>query len=186
MLKMTGVKLEYITDLDQYTFLEQNLRGGVTTINHRYFKANNPYLGDDYKTELPTSYIHYVDSNNLYGWSMQSKLPTGGFRWLNNTEIADLDVMKIDSEGQKCYVLECDLKYSADIHDLHNDYPLAVESKLINEEDLSPYNKQFLEQHKEKFTPSRKLCPDLRDKLKYVCSLKNLQLYLRQGLVLLY
>ena len=66
MLKMTGVKIEYITDLEMYTFIEENLRGGVTTINHRYFKANNEYL-DDYDNSEPTSSLHYVDANNLYG-----------------------------------------------------------------------------------------------------------------------
>ena len=66
MLKMTGVKIEYITDLEMYTFIEDNLRGGVTTINHRYFKANNEYL-DDYDNSEPTSSLHYVDANNLYG-----------------------------------------------------------------------------------------------------------------------
>ena len=183
MLKMTGVQLQYITDIDMYTFIEQNLRGGVTTINHRHFKANNKYL-EDFNPDAPSSYIHYVDANNLYGASMSSKLPTGNFRWLKEEEIAELDVLKVDPEGDTCYIVECDLNYPTDIHDLHNDYPLAVESKLINEEWLSPHNRDFLEKHKEKFKPSRKLCPDLKNKYNYVCSLKNLQFYLKQGLVL--
>ena len=74
MLKMTNVNIEYMTDIDMYTFIEKNLRGGVTTVNHRQFKANNPYL-DDYDSAKPTSFIHYVDANNLYGKSMSYKLP---------------------------------------------------------------------------------------------------------------
>ena len=66
MLKMTGVKLEYITDIEHYTLVEKNLRGGVTTINHRLFTANNKYL-DDYDPDKPSTYIIYIDANNLYG-----------------------------------------------------------------------------------------------------------------------
>ena len=79
MLKMTGVKLDLITDIEQYTFVEENLRGGTTTINHRKFTANNKYL-DDYNPEEPISYINYIDSNNLYGASMLRKLPVGNIR----------------------------------------------------------------------------------------------------------
>ena len=183
MLKMTGCHIEYMTDIDMYTFIEKNLRGGVTTVNHRLFAANNPYL-DDYDPESPTSYIHYVDANNLYGKSMSLKLPMKNFRWLKRNEIDSIDFMKIDPEGDTCYILEIDLSYPERIHNHHNDFPLAVESKVIQENQLSPFNKQFLQKNKEKFKPSRKLCPDLMDKKHFVCSVKNLQLYLAQDLVL--
>ena len=182
MLKKTGVKLEYITDIDMYTFIESNLRGGVTTVNHRYYKANNKYL-DNYNPLLPASFIQYIDANNLYGASMSLKMPTGNFRWLTKLDITEFDV-NIDSEGDTCYILEVDLGYPASLHDYHNDYPLAVERKVISEDQLSDYNKEFLKVRDEKFTPSTKLCPDLTDKQKYVCSLKNLQLYLKHGLTL--
>ena len=182
MLKKTGVKLEYITDIDMYTFIESNLRGGVTTVNHRYYKANNKYL-DNYNPLLPASFIQYIDANNLYGASMSLKMPTGNFRWLTKLDITEFDV-NIDSEGDTCYILEVDLGYPASLHDYHNDYPLAVERKMISEDQLSDYNKEFLKVRDEKFTPSTKLCPDLTDKQKYVCSLKNLQLYLKHGLTL--
>ena len=80
--------------------------------------------------------------------------------------------------------MEVDLKYPKTIHDLHNDYPLAVECKHIKEEDLSPYNLQFLKERNEKFKSTRKLCPDLKDKKNYVCSLKNLKFFIKHGLVL--
>ena len=183
MLKMTGVQLEYMTDLSMYTFIEDNLRGGVTTTNHRHFKANNQYL-DDFSSEEPSSFIHYVDSNNLYGASMSQKMPTGNFRWLDKSDIDQMDVSKIDADGSTCYIIEVDLEYQQSLHDYHNDYPLAVESKMITEEQLSPFNKTFLKNNKEKFKSTRKLCPDLHDKYNYVCSLKNLQLFLQHGLKL--
>ena len=183
MLKKTGVKLELITDVDMYTFIEENLRGGVTTVNHRHYKANNKYL-DDYNPFLPSTFIQYIDANNLYGASMSMKLPTGNFRWLSKQDISEFNVPSTDSEGDTCFILEVDLEYPASLHDYHNDYPLAVERKSIRKEQLSPYNLDFLEVRKEKFTASRKLLPDLTDKRKYVCSLKNLQLYLNHGLIL--
>lgn len=66
MLKMTGVKLELLTDSDKYLFFEEGIRGGVSTIMGRYAKANNKYM-DGYNPEVPSSYIQYLDANNLYG-----------------------------------------------------------------------------------------------------------------------
>ena len=79
MLKMTGVKLDLITDIEMQTMIEDNIRGGITTINHRHFTGNNEYL-NDYDPQIPSSYIMYVDANNLYGKGMSEKLPTGNFR----------------------------------------------------------------------------------------------------------
>ena len=64
MLKMTRVELELFTDIDMYLFMEQSLRGGITTTNHRHAKANNPYLMD-YDDTKETTFIQYLDVNNL-------------------------------------------------------------------------------------------------------------------------
>ena len=183
MLKMTGVKIDYITDLDMYTFIEDNLRGGVTTINHRYFKANNKYI-DDFDDSMPSTFAHYVDCNNLYGKGMELPLPTGNFGWLERQEIDSLKIMEINPDGDKSYILEVDLDYPAVLHDWHNDYPLAVQNRLILESEISPYNKEFLKRNKEKFKSTRKLTPDLHHKIKYVCSIRTLQLFIQQGLQL--
>ena len=183
MLQMTGVKLDLITDIEMLTMIEENIRGGVSTINHRLFTANNQYLSD-YNPNIPTSYIMYVDANNLYGKGMSEKLPTGNFRWLSKEEVDMFNVHNIDAEGGTCYILDVNLQYPKAIHDLHNDYPLAVECKYIEEADLSPYNQYFLKEHNEKFKSTKKLCPDLKDKKNYVCSLKNLKFFIKQGLVL--
>ena len=185
MLKMTGVKIDFITDLDMYTFIEDNLRGGVTTINHRHFKANNKYL-EDFDESKPSTYAHYVDCNNLYGKGMELPLPTGNFQWLDRTEIEDLDILSIDPDGDKCYILEVDLDYPPFLHDWHNNYPLAVRSRLISESEISPYNQdqEFLKINNEKFKSTKKLTPDLHPKSKYVCSIRTLQLFIQQGLQL--
>ena len=183
MLKMTGVKLDLITNIEMQTMIEDNIRGGITTINHRHFAANNEYL-NDYDPQIPSSYIMYVDANNLYGKGMSEKLPTGNFRWLSQQELEAFNIVEMDPNGETCYILEVDLKYPKELHDIHNDYPLAVECKHIKKEDISPYNKQFLEDHDETFKSTRKLCPDLRDKKKYVCLLKNLKFFMRHGFIL--
>ena len=183
MLKMTDVRLELISDIDKYTFLEQNIRGGVCTINHRYFKANNKYL-DDFDPNEKASFIHYVDANNLYGASMSKPLPTGNFRWLSVEEISDLDISKLNADGEYAYILEVDLQYPKDLHEKHSDYPLAVERKAIQEKQLSDFNIKCLQNVQENFKSTTKLCPDLTNKIKYVLSLRNLQLCLSQGLEL--
>ena len=131
MLQMTGVKLDLITDIE-LTMIEENIRGGVSTINHRLFTANNQYLSN-YNPNIPTSYIMYVDANNLYGKGMSEKLPTGNFRSLSKEEVDMFSVHNIDAEGETCYILDVNLEYPKAIHDLHNDYPLAVECKYIEE-----------------------------------------------------
>ncbi|GFT87996.1 uncharacterized protein TNCV_4391431 [Trichonephila clavipes] len=66
LIKMTKVRLELLTDIDMPLFIEKGIRGGVAMIGHRYAKANNVYLST-YDSSLPSSYIIYLDANNLYG-----------------------------------------------------------------------------------------------------------------------
>lgn len=115
---------------------------------------------------------------------MSKKLPTKGFRWLDQKEINELDILNIDPEGDICYILEVDLNYPQHLHDSHSDFPLAVQRKTIEKEQLSSFNLKFLEKNKEKFKSSKKLCPDLHHKKNFVCSLKNLQFCMKEGLEL--
>ena len=66
MLKMTGIKLEKISDIDMYYFIEKGTRGGVSYIAQKYAKANNKYM-NDYDQEKLSTFITYLDKNNLYG-----------------------------------------------------------------------------------------------------------------------
>ena len=79
MLNMTGVKLEKISDMDKYLFIEKGLRGGISYISKRYAKTNNKYM-NDYKPKKPSTFITYLDMNNLYGWVISKYLPYGGFK----------------------------------------------------------------------------------------------------------
>ena len=81
MLKMIGINIELITDIDMYQMVEKGLRGRISYIANRYSKPNNKYMCD-YDKDKETSYLVYLDANNLYGWAMSQPLPTGGFKWL--------------------------------------------------------------------------------------------------------
>ena len=147
MLKMTSIKLELMTDIDMFQFIEKGLRGGISYIANRYGQANNKYM-KKYDEKTPSKYIMYLDANNLYGWAMSQYLPTGGFRWMNEKQINKIDLAKYKEDSDKGIILEVDLKYPEELHDLHNDYPLAVEKIKVTDNMLSKYCKNISDEYK--------------------------------------
>ena len=87
-LKKTNVELELLTDYDMLLMVEEGIRGGICHSIHRYAKANNKYM-KNYNNNEESSYIQYLDANNLYGWAMSKKLPVNGFKWIDNNETAE-------------------------------------------------------------------------------------------------
>ena len=79
----------------------------------------------DYDPEKPSTFITYLDKNNLYGWSMSEYLPYEKFEWLEN--IDECNVITINEKSDIEYILEVNLEYPKKLHELHNDYPLAPE-----------------------------------------------------------
>ena len=71
---MTDVKLEKISDIDKFLFIEKGSRGGISYIAKRHAKANNKYM-NDYDPEKPSTFIISLDKNNFYGWTMTEYLP---------------------------------------------------------------------------------------------------------------
>ena len=136
MLKMTGVKLEKISDIDKYLFIEKGIRGGISYIAKRYAKANNKDMNDPKK---PSTFITYVDMNNLYGWELSSYLPYGRFKWLKNVDGGDVN--SISEKSPIGYFLEVDLECPDELLELHNDYPLAPEKLAVSSDMLSKYYK---------------------------------------------
>ena len=117
-LKMTGILLELLTDIDMHLFIEKGLRGGISTVTHRHAKANNRYV-PDYDPSQPSSHVTYIDANNLYGWTMSQALPVDGSRWLEDQEIESLNVLEISDNNENGYILEVDLNYPPELHDHH-------------------------------------------------------------------
>ena len=95
MLKMNVVKLEKISDINKYFFIEKGLRGGISYIAKRYAKVNNKYM-NDYDPKKQSTFISYLDMNNLYGWAMSEYLPYEGFKWLKNVD--KFDVMSVSKK----------------------------------------------------------------------------------------
>ena len=181
MQKMTGVSLDLISDVDMQNLIEKGMRGGISTITHRHAVANNKYM-KNYDPEKESCYIPYLDANNLYGWAMSQKLPTGDFRWIPSPEYINLD--SYDENSAKGLILEVDLEYPPELHRLHNDYPLAPEKMVVREEMLSDYSREILGREGMTIGKVGKLIPNLRDKKEYVLHYRNLQLYLKLGLKL--
>ena len=115
---------------------------------------------------------------------MSQPLPTHDFRWLDEAETKKLNVLHMDDDAPVGYILEVDLEYPKDLHNLHNDYPLAPETLKIKQNMLSEYQQNLQEHLKLKTTSCSKLVPNLFNKTKYVLHYRNLKLYLSLGMKL--
>ena len=181
MLKMTNIKLELMTDIDMFQFIEKGMRGGVPYIANRHGKANNKYM-KEYNKKEPSKYIMYLDANNLYGWAMSQYLPTGNFKSMSDKKIKQIDLGKYKADGKKGLILEVDLEYPRELHDLHNDYPVCPEKVKLSNDMLSRYCKNIATKYNISIGLVSKLIPTLKDKKEYVLHYRNLQLYLDLGL----
>ena len=165
MLKMTGVNLELLSDVDMLLMIEKGIRGGISIISNRYGEANNKYMKDYNKANL-SKFLMYLDANNLYGWAMSQKLPLHSFKEMTNKELENIFNNQIVQVWEKTpCILEVDLEYPEELHDLHNDYPLCPERVECDH-------------------GVKKLIPNLRDKNNYVIHYRNLIQCLRLGMKL--
>ena len=174
LLKYTKIDLELLTDMDMHLFIEKGMRGGISMVSKRHAKANNPYTAD-YDSKITNNYIMYYDANNLYGWAMSQPLPYSGFKWYDMT-----DKSKFKKPKDKGWILEVDLEYPKELHDLHNDYPLAPEKLTVQKEWLSDYQTELIGD--ENMVNVSKLVPNLMNKKKYVVHYRNLNLYMQLGM----
>ena len=142
--------------------VEEGIRGGIYHSIHRPSKANNKYM-KNYDENKESSYIQYLDTNNLYGWAMSQKLPVNGFKWVNN-EINEEFIKNYNENSDKGYIFEVDIKYPRKLHDLHSDLPFLPKRTKIDK--------------------CKKLVCNLLNKKKYVAHIKSLKHALNHGLKL--
>ena len=138
---------------------ERGIRGGITQAVRKYAAANNPYMGDKFDPNEDTTYLQYLDANNLSDWAMSQPLLTGGFKW---TDVNPNELSELATRTDKGYVLEVDGSYPKELQDQHNDLPFMCERLEIN----------LME----------KLVPNLRDKKNYVIHIQALNQVLQHGL----
>ena len=166
-LKETGQHLQLLSDYDMLMMFEQGIRGGITHISKRYAEANNKYM-KNYNPNEESSFIQYLDANNLYGWAMSQQLPTHGFKWMRNLtkeslmEILEKANHSMSNRGRKGYIFEVDLEYPSNLRETHNDYPLAPEKMIVN--------------------GVEKLICHFKPRKNYVVHYRNLRQYLEMGM----
>ena len=157
----TGIKLELLTDPDMLLMFERGIRGEITQEVCKYVSANNKYMGDKFSHNKDTTYLQYLDVNNLYGWAMSQPLPTGGFKWV---DVNPNEISELATRTDKGYLLEVDVSYPKELHNPHNDLLFMCERMEIN--------------------GVEKLVPNLRDKKNYVIHIQVLNQVLQHGLKL--
>ena len=166
-LKETGQELQLLHDYDMLMMFERGIRGGITHISKRYGQANDKYM-KDYNPDEESTYIQYLDANNLYGCAMSQSLPTHGFKWMKNlTKETLMDILEKANHsmlniGRKGYIFEVDLEYPHKLWKSHNDYPLAPEKMIVN--------------------GVEKLICHFKPRKNYVVHYRNLRQYLEMGM----
>ena len=143
--------------------VEKGTKGGICQAIHRYAKANNKYM-KNYDKDIISSYLMYLDANNLYGWAMSQKLPVNGFKWVKKlSKFNDIFIKNYDENSDKGYFLEVDIDYPKELFNLHKDLPILPETKKVNKVE--------------------KLICNIEDEEKYVMHVKVLKQALNHGLV---
>ena len=166
-LKTTGQNLQLLHDYDMLMMFERGIRGGITHISKRYAEANNKYM-KNYNPRKESTFIQYLDANNLYGWAMSQNLPTHGFKWMKDItmekvyKILDKTNHSMSNNGKKGYIFEVDLEYPKHLWETHNDYPLAPEKIIVN--------------------GVEKLICHFKPRKNYVVHYRNLRQYLEMGM----
>ena len=135
--------------------IEKGIRGGICQATHRYAKANNKYM-KNYDKNIESSYIEYLDANNLYGWAMSQKLPVKGFKWVKQKKLSKFNedfIKKYDEDSNTGYFFEVDIDYPKELFNFHKDLPFLPKRKKVEKVE--------------------KLICSIEDKEKYVISHKS-------------
>ena len=172
-LKYTNIKLQTLQDKDLIFLIENNIRGGISSV------MGKRYVKSDEKNK-----ILYMDATNLYGHSMSQFLlyheiemwhghPDKYWKWMD-------EILNTPDDSESGYSLEVDLKYPDDIKQKTKYFPFCPENKKINPNKYNEYMKSI---KPENYTKSKKLICDWTDKEKYLIHYRMLKFYVRHGMI---
>ena len=179
-----NVRLLEERDRDHLDLAENLMRGGMSSVySSRLFKANNKYLHDFDRT-VERSFGFTIDANNLYGGIMQTcYLPIGDFELV---EIPLSELLQTPEDSKYGFIVEVDLEYPPELHDIQSDYPLAPNRESVEVIWLSQYQENLREKMNVRVsTKSKKLLQTMFAKPHYTLHYLNtqiLQLYSELGL----
>ena len=168
---------------------ENGIRGGITQLIKKYSSANNKYM-PNYNPKVLSSFLMYLDANNLYGYAMCRKLPLNKFKWVDNANelITKEFILNYNEETNATgYLLDVDIEYPKELHNNHSDFPfLPVKNKL--NKSTTRYSKAIQNQRKRnsEFLPKQteKLLYTIEDKDRYIAQTTLVQQALKYGLEL--
>ena len=144
--------------------IEEGIRGGMCQSTHRYAKANNKYMKNCDKN-IESSYLMYLDVNNLYGWGMSQKLPVNSFKWVNDlSRFNEAFIKNYNENNDVGYFLEVDVEYPKKLFSSHKELPFLPERRKLEKVE--------------------KLVCSIEDKEKYVIHIRALKQALNNGLIL--
>ena len=166
-LKYTGINLQTLQNKDMILLLENNIRGGISSV-----------MGDRYIKSDENKKIFYIDANNLYGHSMSEPLPYDEIKFDNNVKIED--ILKTPDDSDIGYFIEADLKYPDNIKEKTKNFSFCPENKIIDKEKYTDYMKKI---QPESYTKSKRLICDWTDKKNYLVHYRMLTFYVRHGIV---
>ena len=111
---------------------EDGIRSGICNNTHSYAEANKKYM-KNYDKNKESSFLMYVDANNLYGWAMSKKLSVDGFKWVDDLSMFTEDFIKsYDEEGDIGYLLVVDIEYPKTLSMLHSDLFFLPDRMKVN------------------------------------------------------
>ena len=175
-LKLTNIKLDFIKDKNLLLLLENNIRGGISSV-----MGNRHVQSDD------NEQILYIDANNLYGWAMNQYLPTGDFKKIKfgcehdsvlMNEIK-VDILSTLDDNEYSYFIECDLEYPAEIKEKTKNFPFCPYQTKADADLFSAYMNNV---NQPNYKPTSKLICDVTNKSKYMIHYRMFKFYLNQGM----
>ena len=174
-LKYTAINLQTLQDKDLILTLENNIRGGISSV-----------IGDRYVKSDESKKILYMDATNLYGHSMCQPLPYDEIEmWHGHPDLYMNwleEILNTPNDSDIGYFIEADLRYPDNLKENTKNFPFCPENKIIHKDKYN--DNEHMKQIKPKnYAKSKKLICDWTDKENYLVHYRMLKFYVKHGMV---